>query len=117
MTDLKRVYIRIVEKARKQAQTLVFLTESLLCYKNVDKIRKIMFSSNMKKKWCYNEIFHTQLCFDMFYAVKSSEVKTEFPNVWGETKYHSNPYIHSATILCDNNYSKLVTCIIIHVLQ
>ena len=29
----------------------------------------------------------------MFYAVKSSEVKvrTEFPNVWGEYKHHSNP--------------------------
>ena len=47
--------------------------------------------------------------FDMFYAVKSSEVKlilklktrTEFPNVWGEYKNHSNPYTHSTTVLCD----------------
>ena len=39
-----------------------------------------MFSSNMKKKWCYNEIFHTQFCFDMFYTVKSSEFETESKN-------------------------------------
>ena len=45
----------------------------------------------MKRKWYFSEIFHTQYCFDMCYAVKSSEVdlklktKTEFPNVLGET--------------------------------
>ena len=61
-----------------------------------------MFSYNMKSKWYYSELFHTQFCFDMFYVVKSSEVditklkvRTEFPNVWLEYKYHSNPYIHS----------------------
>ena len=33
-----------------------------------------MFSSNMKMKWYLSEIFHTQFCFDMFYAIKSPEV-------------------------------------------
>ena len=59
-----------------------------------------MFSSNMKRKWYYS---HTEFCFDMFYAINLKlEVRTEFPNVWGEYKYHSNPYIHSTTVLCDN---------------
>ena len=30
---------------------------------------KNMFSSNWKRKWYFSEIFHTQFCFDMFYAV------------------------------------------------
>ena len=45
---------------------------------NMDKMGKIikfMFSSNMKRKWYFSEIFHTQFCFDIFYAVKSSKVK------------------------------------------
>ena len=46
--------------------------------KNMDKIGKMikfMISSNMKRKWYFSEIFHTQFCFDIFYAVKSSEVE------------------------------------------
>ena len=46
--------------------------------KNMDKMGKIikfMFSSNMKRKWYFSEIFHTQFCFDIFYAVKSSKVE------------------------------------------
>ena len=39
------------------------------------KIKKIMFSSNIKRKWYFSEIFHTQFCFDIFYAVKSSKVE------------------------------------------
>ena len=39
------------------------------------KIKKFMFSSNMKRKWYFSEIFHTQFCFDIFYAVKSSKVE------------------------------------------
>ena len=45
---------------------------------NMDKMGKIiksMFSSIMKRKWYFSEIFHTQFCFDIFYAVKSSEVE------------------------------------------
>ena len=42
--------------------------------KNMDKIFKNLFSSNMKRKWYFSEIFHTQFCFDMFYDVKSSKV-------------------------------------------
>ena len=45
---------------------------------NMDKMGKIikfMFSSNMKRKWYFSEIFHTQFCFDIFYAVKSSKVE------------------------------------------
>ena len=38
------------------------------------KIKKFMFSSNKKRKWYFSEIFHTQFCFDIFYAVKSSKV-------------------------------------------
>ena len=41
---------------------------------NMDKIGS-MFSSIMKRKWYFSEIFHTQFCFDIFYAVKSSEVE------------------------------------------
>ena len=47
---------------------------------------KTNFSSNLKRKWYFSEIVHTQFCFDMFYAVKSSKVelkvRTEFINVW-----------------------------------
>ena len=45
---------------------------------NMDKMGKIiksMFSSSMKRKWYFSEIFHTQFCFDIFYSVKSSEVE------------------------------------------
>ena len=41
----------------------------------MEKIKKFMFSSNMKRKWYFSEIFHTQFCFDIFYAVKSSKVE------------------------------------------
>ena len=37
---------------------------------NMDKIGKIMISSNMKRKW-YFSVIHN----DIFYAVKSSEVE------------------------------------------
>ena len=30
------------------------------------------------------------------------KVRTEFPNVWREYKYHSNPYIQVTTVPCDN---------------
>ena len=45
---------------------------------NMDKMGKIikfMFSSNMNRKWYFSEIFHTQFCFDIFNAVKSSKVE------------------------------------------
>jgi hypothetical protein len=29
------------------------------------------------------------------------KVRTVFQNVWGEYKYHSNPYIHGTTVPCD----------------
>ena len=29
------------------------------------------------------------------------KVRTEFPNVWGEYKYHGNPYIQGTTVPCD----------------
>ena len=32
--------------------------------------------------------------------IKSESKKTEFPNVWENTKYHSNPYIHGTTVQC-----------------
>ena len=39
---------------------------------------KTIFSSNLKMKWYFSKIVHTQFCFDMFYTVvKSSEVETE----------------------------------------
>ena len=37
------------------------------------QIVKTIFS----RKWYFSEIVHTQFCFDMLYAVKSSEVETE----------------------------------------
>ena len=51
------------------------------------------------------KIFGTQITFDMFCALKSLKVKlkaiSEFPNVWGEYKNHSNPYIQGTTVPCD----------------
>ena len=63
----------------------------------MDKNGNTIFSSNMKRKWYCSEIFLTQFCFNMFYAVMSSKdlklkVRTEFPNVY---KHHSKPDIHS----------------------
>ena len=46
---------------------------------NMDKMGKY-FSSNRKRKWYLSEIFHTQFYFDMFYAVKLSEVETKNKN-------------------------------------
>ena len=34
------------------------------------------------------------------------KVRTEFPNVWGEYKYHGNPYIQGTTVPCDTPLSK-----------
>ena len=31
------------------------------------------------------------------------KVRTEFPNVWGEYKYHTNPYIQGTTVPCDSS--------------
>ena len=42
---------------------------------NIDMDKLGKNSSNMERKWYFSEIFHTQYCFDMFYAVKSSEVE------------------------------------------
>ena len=39
-----------------------------------------IFSSNMKRKWYFSEIFCTQFCCDMFDAVESLEVETESKN-------------------------------------
>ena len=44
--------------------------------------------------------------FHTFSAVKSLKdlkvkVRTEFSNVWGEYKNHSNPYIQGTTVPCD----------------
>ena len=33
--------------------------------------------------------------------VKSSKLQIELPNVWGEYKYHGNPYIQGSTVPCD----------------
>ena len=46
----------------------------------------------------------------MFGAVKSVDLKlkvgTEFPNVWGEYKHHSNPYIHSTIDYTDRGHAE-----------
>ena len=59
-------------------------------------------------------IFGTQITFDMFCAVKSLKVKarSEFPNVWGEYKNHSNPYIQGTTVPCDRclHFRSLANC-------
>ena len=41
------------------------------------------------------------------------KVRTEFPNVWGEYKYHSNPYIQGTTVPCDIIASVQADCIIL----
>ena len=43
--------------------------------------------------------------FQTFSAIKSLKVKvrTEFSNVWGEYKNHSNPYIQGTTVPCDQH--------------
>ena len=55
--------------------------------KTMDKMGKIIFSSNMNRKWYFSEIFHTQFCFDIFLCCKviksridlKLKVRTEFP--------------------------------------
>jgi hypothetical protein len=32
---------------------------------------------------------------------EGTHVRTVFQNVWGEYKYHSNPYIQGTTVPCD----------------
>ena len=58
------------------------------------------FFYNLAKRYWFNEIFGTQITFDMFCAMKL-KVRSEFPNVWGEYKNHSNPYIQGTTVPCD----------------
>ena len=41
---------------------------------NMDKMGNIL-SFNWKGKWYFSKIFHKQLCFDTFYAIKLSEVE------------------------------------------
>ena len=41
---------------------------------------KTIFSSNLRRKCYFSEIFHAQFCFDMFCGVKSSEVEAESKN-------------------------------------
>ena len=43
--------------------------------KNMDKIGRIIILCLAQGSRIFSEIFHTQFCFDMFYAVKSSEVE------------------------------------------
>ena len=73
---------------------------------------KTVISSNLKRKWYFSEIFHTQFYFHMFYAVKSSEVelklkvRTEFPTY----KHLSNPQIHvHSTFRCSYGLAQLVS--------
>ena len=55
-----------------------------------------IFSSIIGRRSSILVKYFIQFCFDMFYAVKSSDVeltlklktRTEFPNVWGEYKNH-----------------------------
>ena len=57
------------------------------------------FSCNLDRMcWFHKILFNDHFSFHMFCTLKL-KVRTEFPNVWVE--YHSNPYIHSTTVLCD----------------
>ena len=54
---------------------------------------------NFGQKCIYSVQFGIQLSCDMHCAVKMKlKVRTEFPNVWGEYKYHGNP---CSTVPCD----------------
>ena len=48
----------------------------------------------------------------MYFAVNSLKVKvkvrTVFQNVWGEYKYHGNPYIQGTTVPCDIGGAKKI---------
>ena len=48
------------------------------------------------KKMCCTPLSAIKLLNDL-----KVKVRTEFPNVWGEYKYHSNPYIQGTTVPCD----------------
>ena len=52
-----------------------------------------------------------QLRFYVCCAVKSKlKIRTEFSNVWGEYKNHSNPYIQGTTVPCDNFGQSIAKC-------
>ena len=54
---------------------------------NTDKVG--MFSSNLKRKWYYSEIFLTKFCFDMFHAeTECKNLNFLMYNIWREYKYH-----------------------------
>ena len=68
----------------------------------MDKMQKINFVMIWPKRG--NLVHGLLLCK----IVKSQidlklKARSEFPNVWGEYKNHSNPYIHGTTLPCDGN--------------
>ena len=52
------------------------------------------------------------LCCKIGKSQNNLKLRTDFPNVWGEYKYHSNRYIQGTTVTCDVYIpvSKLVYC-------
>ena len=82
-----RFFNRILKKKKKNMGKLMKITHIIILNHEEEEEEekqhgqnvKTIFSSNLKSKWYFSDIFYTQFCFDMFY-VKSSEVETESKN-------------------------------------
>ena len=69
----------------------------------MDKMGKLLLAIYNCHILCFLiQIFCMLFSFHTFSAIKFKvKVGTEFSNVWGEYKNHSNPYIQGTTVPCD----------------
>ena len=73
---------------------------------NMDKMGKLFFVITLPKIGI--------LVKDLVHSLLKLKVRTVFQNVWGEYKYHGNPYIQGTIVPCDSlrkllNQRKAVT--------
>ena len=72
---------------------------------NMDKTQKLFFVITWTKSGnlVYTDYFQPDLCCKIIKSEIDMKLKarSEFSNVWGEYKNHSNPYIQGTTVTCD----------------
>ena len=73
---------------------------------NMDKMQKLNIfiikpKSGNLMKYLVHRLFLTYSVLIKSQIDLKLKAKSEFPNVWGEYKNHSNPYIQGTTVPCD----------------
>ena len=73
---------------------------------NMDKMQKLNFviiwpKSDNLMKYLVHRLLLTCFVLSNRKIDLKLKARSEFPNVWGEYKNHSNPYIQGTTVPCD----------------